>query len=137
MFDESFSHTFEVVLFFAVLVSSLFSLFLFTLPAQYDPYKDRTPTVSEDDDLNKIEKKEGDESKEWKAGKTTYVVVLGDIGRSPRMQYHALSIAKHRGRVYLIGYQGSSYENLDSMRLGLADQIMQSLRYTQISFRIP
>lgn len=34
------------------------------------------------------------------------VLVLGDIGRSPRMQYHALSIAKHGGRVDLIGYQG-------------------------------
>ena len=32
------------------------------------------------------------------------VVVLGDIGRSPRMQYHALSIAKHGGLVDLIGY---------------------------------
>lgn len=36
------------------------------------------------------------------------VVVLGDIGRSPRMQYHALSIAKHGGTVDLIGYQGES-----------------------------
>lgn len=34
------------------------------------------------------------------------IVVLGDIGRSPRMQYHALSIAKHGGKVFLIGYQG-------------------------------
>lgn len=34
------------------------------------------------------------------------VLVLGDIGRSPRMQYHALSIAKHGGHVQLIGYQG-------------------------------
>lgn len=34
------------------------------------------------------------------------VLVLGDIGRSPRMTYHALSIAKHGGRVDLIGYLG-------------------------------
>ncbi|KIW93856.1 uncharacterized protein Z519_05171 [Cladophialophora bantiana CBS 173.52] len=33
------------------------------------------------------------------------VVVLGDLGRSPRMQYHALSIATHGGRVQLIGYR--------------------------------
>ncbi|KAK3318764.1 glycosyl transferases group 1-domain-containing protein [Apodospora peruviana] len=32
------------------------------------------------------------------------VLVLGDIGRSPRMTYHALSIAKHGGKVNLIGY---------------------------------
>ncbi|KAJ2907294.1 glycosyltransferase family 33 protein [Zalerion maritima] len=36
------------------------------------------------------------------------VLVLGDIGRSPRMQYHALSIAKHGGRVSLIGYHESA-----------------------------
>ncbi|OAX82508.1 hypothetical protein ACJ72_03145 [Emergomyces africanus] len=36
------------------------------------------------------------------------IVVLGDIGRSPRMQYHALSIAKHGGNVSIIGYAGSS-----------------------------
>lgn len=36
------------------------------------------------------------------------VVVLGDIGRSPRIQYHALSIAKHGGSVDLIGYNGTS-----------------------------
>lgn len=35
---------------------------------------------------------------------TVLVLVLGDIGRSPRMQYHALSIARHGGHVQLIGY---------------------------------
>lgn len=34
------------------------------------------------------------------------VLVLGDIGRSPRMQYHALSIAKNGGLVDLFGYLG-------------------------------
>ncbi|XP_059156816.1 chitobiosyldiphosphodolichol beta-mannosyltransferase-like [Physella acuta] len=36
------------------------------------------------------------------------VVVLGDIGRSPRMQYHALSFAEEGFRVYLVGYKGST-----------------------------
>ncbi|WPH00581.1 glycosyltransferase family 33 protein [Acrodontium crateriforme] len=35
---------------------------------------------------------------------TVQVVVLGDIGRSPRMQYHALSLARYGGKVQLIGY---------------------------------
>ncbi|KAI3317076.1 glycosyltransferase family 33 protein [Xylariaceae sp. AK1471] len=35
------------------------------------------------------------------------ILVLGDIGRSPRMQYHALSIARHGGSVHLIGYHES------------------------------
>lgn len=41
-----------------------------------------------------------------KGNVTAQVLVLGDIGRSPRMQYHALSIAKHGGTVELIGYHG-------------------------------
>lgn len=32
------------------------------------------------------------------------VVVLGDIGRSPRMQYHAISLARHGYKVDMIGY---------------------------------
>jgi hypothetical protein len=47
------------------------------------------------------------------ARRTTYVtgpriqvVVLGDIGRSPRMQYHAMSIARRGCHVDLIGYLG-------------------------------
>lgn len=34
------------------------------------------------------------------------VLVLGDIGRSPRMQYHALSIVKSGSKVDLVGYKG-------------------------------
>lgn len=35
------------------------------------------------------------------------VMVLGDIGRSPRMQYHALSLAKKGCHVSLVGYPGA------------------------------
>eukprot|EP00088_Acartia_fossae_P064678 TRINITY_DN7966_c0_g1_i4.p1 TRINITY_DN7966_c0_g1~~TRINITY_DN7966_c0_g1_i4.p1 ORF type:complete len:455 (-),score=52.69 TRINITY_DN7966_c0_g1_i4:408-1772(-) len=35
------------------------------------------------------------------------VVVLGDVGRSPRMCYHALSLAENGYQVDLIGYAGS------------------------------
>ncbi|KAK4125601.1 glycosyltransferase family 33 protein [Parathielavia appendiculata] len=35
---------------------------------------------------------------------SVHVLVLGDLGRSPRMTYHALSIAKHGAKVNLIGY---------------------------------
>lgn len=38
----------------------------------------------------------------------TVVLVLGDIGRSPRMQYHAMSLADmKRSHVELVGYPGS------------------------------
>ncbi|XP_008471273.1 chitobiosyldiphosphodolichol beta-mannosyltransferase [Diaphorina citri] len=39
--------------------------------------------------------------------KKVCIVVLGDIGRSPRMQYHALSLAKEGFSVDLVGYAGS------------------------------
>lgn len=35
------------------------------------------------------------------------IVVLGDVGRSPRMMYHAESFAKHGFETHLIGYRGS------------------------------
>ena len=34
------------------------------------------------------------------------ILVLGDIGRSPRMQYHAISVAKLGIKVDLVGYKG-------------------------------
>lgn len=34
------------------------------------------------------------------------VLVLGDIGRSPRMQYHALSCVKAGFRVDMVGFGG-------------------------------
>ncbi|CAG5131372.1 unnamed protein product [Candidula unifasciata] len=43
-----------------------------------------------------------------KAPRNVCIVVLGDIGRSPRMQYHALSFAREGFRVYLVGYPGST-----------------------------
>ncbi|XP_061413838.1 chitobiosyldiphosphodolichol beta-mannosyltransferase [Lethenteron reissneri] len=35
------------------------------------------------------------------------VLVLGDVGRSPRMTYHALSLAEHGFQVRLLGYRGA------------------------------
>lgn len=36
------------------------------------------------------------------------VLVVGDIGRSPRMQYHSMSFAKHGYEVQHVGYGGKS-----------------------------
>lgn len=38
--------------------------------------------------------------------RSVQIVVLGDIGRSPRMQYHALSVAKHGGTAEIVGFLG-------------------------------
>ncbi|KAG8422498.1 mannosyltransferase [Metarhizium acridum] len=33
------------------------------------------------------------------------ILVLGDIGRSPRMQYHAISVAKHGRKIDIVAYK--------------------------------
>lgn len=46
------------------------------------------------------------------------VIVLGDLGRSPRMQYHANSLLKAGHSVSLVGYVGevsADWKRLDSM----------------------
>ncbi|XP_017887486.1 chitobiosyldiphosphodolichol beta-mannosyltransferase [Ceratina calcarata] len=44
----------------------------------------------------------------YKKRKHITIVVLGDLGRSPRMQYHALSFAKEGFTVDFVGYRGST-----------------------------
>lgn len=46
--------------------------------------------------------------------KSVCVVVLGDIGRSPRMQYHALSLAAEGHKVDIVGY--GETEPLDEIK---------------------
>lgn len=104
---DGFGQWLNVVLGVAVVVSTLFSIFLITAPSQYDPYKDKPlRLVDEKGDSIRATGRDGKEKPIFKAGRSVQVVVLGDIGRSPRMQYHAISLAKHGARVYLIGYRG-------------------------------
>ncbi|KAI5797612.1 hypothetical protein EDC01DRAFT_650595 [Geopyxis carbonaria] len=65
-------------------VSLTFTIFLLSLPPRHNP----SPNGTEKPHV--------------------VVLVLGDIGRSPRMQYHALSIARHGGRVSLVCYLDSA-----------------------------
>ncbi|XP_076297445.1 chitobiosyldiphosphodolichol beta-mannosyltransferase [Lasioglossum baleicum] len=46
--------------------------------------------------------------KKYKVLKNVCVVVLGDLGRSPRMQYHVLSLIKEGFTVDFVGYSGAS-----------------------------
>jgi beta-1,4-mannosyltransferase len=73
-----------------VIVSTLITVVLLLAPSQRDPADQKC---------------------------TVQVVVLGDLGRSPRMQYHALSIANHGGSVHLVGYQGIHAAMLTRERL--------------------
>merc|ERR1712225_79962 len=77
----------------AVLASTVFTLVLLMLPSRYVKHSPPKETMNGVANEPKI---------------SVQVLVLGDIGRSPRMQYHAMSIAKHGGRVDMIGYQEST-----------------------------
>ena len=46
------------------------------------------------------------------SSRTVAILVLGDIGRSPRMMYHAQSFVDAGFITYLIGYGGGSYRTL-------------------------
>ncbi|KAH4179283.1 chitobiosyldiphosphodolichol beta-mannosyltransferase [Parastagonospora nodorum] len=107
-FNEKLNNGFSAVLTGIVALSTLFTILLLTLPKQYDPYEDKAiKYVDENGKEIQVKTKDGKTALRWKQGRTVQILVLGDIGRSPRMQYHALSIAKHGGRVFLIGYQES------------------------------
>lgn len=43
-----------------------------------------------------------------RSAKTVALVVLGDIGRSPRMMYHAKSFARHGWTTYIVSYKGNA-----------------------------
>jgi len=81
----------DIILTVAVLASTTLTILLMLWPSRY--VKHSPPKAASAADKSKV---------------SVQVLVLGDIGRSPRMQYHAMSIAKHGGRVDVIGYQGTS-----------------------------
>ena len=49
-------------------------------------------------------------SRDESAQRNACVLVLGDLGRSPRMQYHALSLSRHGYNVTLIGFLGKELD---------------------------
>ena len=80
----------ELLLTLATIASTIFTAILLLLPSRYVKHSPPKAVSSVSADEPKI---------------SVQVLVLGDIGRSPRMQYHAVSIAKHGGRVDMIGYK--------------------------------
>lgn len=98
------------------LASAICGFLLFTLPKAYSTFD---PGYVNEEDFTEDHKaapsksgyafftKHKDAADRLKIDASVQVVLLGDIGRSPRMQYHALSIASHGGKVDVIGYIGS------------------------------
>lgn len=73
-------------------LSSLLTVIILLLPSQYGSQSAQKDSTSARD----------------KSKVSVQILVLGDIGRSPRMQYHALRIAQRGGYVDIIGYNGQS-----------------------------
>lgn len=99
----------HILLAVSVSLSSVITLILFTAPSQYDPFghlKKRGPGAGQTNEDEKFKELRDRTAKPPEPEKSIQIVVLGDIGRSPRMQYHAISFAKHGGRVDLIGFKG-------------------------------
>lgn len=102
----------ELILFNCFWGSIAFAVFVLNLPSQYNHY--RADLIKEEnfseEDKKKAESGYGYFAKHRGTNKyliaetSVTVLVLGDIGRSPRMQYHVASIAKHGGYVSLVGY---------------------------------
>lgn len=85
----------ESLISIAFYLSTAITALILLLPSQYG----QSTTEKEDDGRGPSQKPK----------MTVQILVLGDIGRSPRMQYHALSIAKHGGQVDIIGYNGERF----------------------------
>jgi beta-1,4-mannosyltransferase len=81
----------ESLISIAFCLSTALTVLILLLPSQYKPQHGGPSTES---------------NNQKKPKPTIQILVLGDIGRSPRMQYHALSIAKQGGDVVIIGYKG-------------------------------
>ena len=106
----------QTTLTISVIVMTATTVFILTLPSTYTHFH---PHEIKEADFTEADKKDAERSGYayyqkhrnaegiLKVDASIQVVVLGDIGRSPRMQYHALSIANHGGYVNLIGYAES------------------------------
>lgn len=90
-------------------------IFIFTLPSQFEPHYPELVKLADFTDEDKKDRDSGYEHLPKESAKGVYskpstsvvILILGDIGRSPRMQYHACSIAKYGGRVDIVGYHES------------------------------
>lgn len=92
----------QAILTAAAVISTLFTLILLGLPSQYEGRGHRNLGS----EPNRRSERHLDDQSDSPVD--VQILVLGDIGRSPRMQYHAASVAKHGGQVQLIGYCDSA-----------------------------
>jgi beta-1,4-mannosyltransferase len=103
MASNFFDSPLDLLITATVLFSSALTVFLLTLPSQYAPRRLKKRFAGDGTSNSNHENDTKDQPQEEVS---VQVVVLGDIGRSPRMQYHAISLAKHGARVDIVGYNG-------------------------------
>lgn len=113
--DTTFLYSLSQVALFGLVITCVVAVVLIlTAPTAYDPYRAeliegvtfKAPSERETDEDDPQYADIVNNGGKLKVDISVQVVVLGDIGRSPRMQYHAISIAKHGGRVDIVGYAG-------------------------------
>ncbi|XP_041061885.1 chitobiosyldiphosphodolichol beta-mannosyltransferase isoform X5 [Carcharodon carcharias] len=67
------------------------------------------------------------------AGRRVCVLVLGDVGRSPRMVNHTLSLARNGFRVTLLGYPGAKLHrgvlNNDKINIVYITEVMTGMKF--------
>ncbi|EME42590.1 glycosyltransferase family 33 protein [Dothistroma septosporum NZE10] len=106
----------SVALYGAAVCSVITFILICTLPSSYSNFEPHAVTEDVFSEESRQDsgksgyascQKHKDAGRSLTADVSVQIVVLGDIGRSPRMQYHALSIAKHGGKVDIIGYMGA------------------------------
>lgn len=111
----------------ALIAIAIAGFLLYSLPTAYSHLPSRYITEHAFDDQSKEDSvksgysyfsKHKDSDGRLQLDVTVQIVVLGDIGRSPRMQYHALSLASHGTKVTMIGYVGSeTHPDISKSRL--------------------
>lgn len=89
----------QAILTATAVFSTIFTIILLSLPSQYHAKSNKHDTARNAPNAGS--------PKDQSTDIDVQILVLGDIGRSPRMQYHATSIAKHGGQVQLVGYCGT------------------------------
>ncbi|KAI9823845.1 MAG: mannosyltransferase [Phylliscum demangeonii] len=87
-----------------VVLSTLITLVMLALPTRYKENSSEAAKRKHDGNTHRARLQQ----EPFKA--SIQVLVLGDIGRSPRMQYHAKSIAEAGNHVEIIGYRDSELD---------------------------
>ena len=67
--------------------------------------------------------------------RTAMVVVLGDVGRSPRMCYHIASLVRHGWTVYVAGYFDAQLPRYLCCLLYTSDPVVAAVIFQQASSR--